>query len=164
MADPEVSERGSRVLALLAEYGSALRRLARVYARDPADQDDLVQEIAMAVWRAWPAFRGDASERTWIYRIAHNVASTFGSKRRRHDAALPDDVPARSDARCEERIDLADLVRGLPPIDRQVVTLYLEGLTGAEIATVTGLSAVNVGVRLTRTRRKLQALARGEPR
>jgi DNA-directed RNA polymerase specialized sigma24 family protein len=39
-------------------------------------RDDLVQEIALAIWKAIPRFRGDSSERTWVYRIAHNVAIT----------------------------------------------------------------------------------------
>jgi RNA polymerase sigma-70 factor (ECF subfamily) len=66
------------------------------------------------------------------------------------------------DASLDRRLDLVGLVRTLPAVDRQIVTLYLEGLTGAEIAAVTGLSASNVGVRLTRARRTLQAAARGD--
>lgn len=155
--------RERRVVELLAEYGSAMRRLARVYVPDPADQDDVVQDIAVAVWKAWPAFRGDSSERTWIYRIAHNVASTFRSKRRRATAQAPlvDVVDARATPQ-DQHLDLVALVRLLPAVDRQIVTLYLEGLTAAEIAAVAGLSASNVAVRLTRARRALQAVARGD--
>jgi RNA polymerase sigma-70 factor (ECF subfamily) len=163
MRDDVPPGREAEVVELLATYGSAMRRLAGVYAPDPTDQDDVVQEIAIAVWKAWPRFRRDSSERTWIYRIAHNVASTFRSKRQRvvGDAPL-DDVADARDASLDRRLDLVGLVRTLPAVDRQIVTLYLEGLTGAEIAAVTGLSASNVGVRLTRARRTLQAAARGD--
>jgi RNA polymerase sigma-70 factor (ECF subfamily) len=158
-----------QVIALLTTYGAALRRLSRVYARNPADQDDLFQEIAVAIWRSLPGFRGDASERTWVYRVAHNVASTFRARNRRAQAAgqLP---AAAADHACapgsgaqperrDDRLDLVDLVRRLPPLDRQIVSLYLEGLTAVEIGAVTGLSATNVAVRLTRARKALQHAA-----
>jgi RNA polymerase sigma factor (sigma-70 family) len=51
--------------------------------QDVSDRQDLFQEIAMALWTALPRFRAAASERTWLYRIAHNVALTYSSKRRR---------------------------------------------------------------------------------
>ena len=82
---------------LLQRYGSALRRLAWSYARDAIE--DLFQEIALGLWKAIPHFRGDASERTWLYCIAHNIAiSTMGSRRKRERSELPmaDSVAARS--------------------------------------------------------------------
>lgn len=38
----------------------------------------------MTLWTALPGFRGASSERTWLYRIAHNVAITYQAKSRRH--------------------------------------------------------------------------------
>lgn len=156
---------GDRLVALLATHGPALRRLARVHAPNPADQDDLFQEIAVAIWRSLPGFRGESSERTWIYRVAHNVAATFWTRNRRargeraHHEVTPGAAPEP-----EARMDLVELVRRLPPFDRQLVTLYLEGLTAPEIADVTGLSATNVAVRLTRARKTLAAAAAPLPR
>jgi DNA-directed RNA polymerase specialized sigma24 family protein len=48
----------------LRTYLTPLRRLARAYAREPADREDLSQEIALALRTTLPSFRGDA-ERTW---------------------------------------------------------------------------------------------------
>jgi RNA polymerase sigma-70 factor (ECF subfamily) len=76
---PELRERFRGLVAL---YAGAIRRLAAVYVSNAADRDDFVQEILLAVWRALPGFRGDASERTWLYRIAHNVALTYRRKSR----------------------------------------------------------------------------------
>ena len=39
----------------------------------------------MALWTALPRFRGDSSERTWVYRVAHNTALSFAASRRRRD-------------------------------------------------------------------------------
>jgi DNA-directed RNA polymerase specialized sigma24 family protein len=52
---------------LLRQYAAPLQRLAHAYARSPTEQEDLFQEIALALWTALPGFRGDASERTWLY-------------------------------------------------------------------------------------------------
>jgi DNA-directed RNA polymerase specialized sigma24 family protein len=67
---------------LLAVYGPALSRLAASYTNTLSDRDDLLQEIAVAVWQALPRFRGESSERTFVYRIAHNRAITYLARAR----------------------------------------------------------------------------------
>jgi len=47
-----------RFETIAREYGPALARLAATYARERADQDDLLQEILVAIWRALSRFRG----------------------------------------------------------------------------------------------------------
>ena len=68
---------------VLAEFGPALRRLAGSYETDPGRRDDLAQEIAIALWRALPRFRGECSLRTFVYRVAHNRALTHVWRRGR---------------------------------------------------------------------------------
>ncbi|MGE0439959.1 MAG: RNA polymerase sigma factor [Gemmatimonadales bacterium] len=148
---------------LHASYGAALRRLAHVYAAGQADVDDLVQDIWFAIWRALPGFRGDCSERTFIYRIAHNRGLTARSRGRSHDPvdAHPDlaDPGAAPDTLADRSLRASRLlraVRALPDRLREVVILQLEGLGNQEIAAVTGLSESNVGVRLSRARAELR--------
>jgi RNA polymerase sigma factor (sigma-70 family) len=158
MSEPPSSSE-QRFHDLLIQYGGALRRLSRVYFSNPADQEELFQEIALALWTALPRFRGDASERTWLYRVAHNVAMTHRAKRReRNRESQLEDVPSLAEHTEDVRLDLIILIRRLSPVDRQLVTLHLEGLTGPEIAAVTGMTQTNVGVRLMRARQKLAAL------
>ena len=71
----------ARYQDLLGRHMAALRRLAWSYARD--EFEDLFQEIATALWTALPGFRGDSSERTWVYRVAHNTAISFAVQRKR---------------------------------------------------------------------------------
>jgi RNA polymerase sigma factor (sigma-70 family) len=155
------SDREPRFLLLLDGYGPALRRLCAAYLQDKGDQQDLFQEIAAALWSALPGFRGDASERTWVYRIAHNVAYSYARKRRQQYQcetqmdALPDDRMAPENLR---RRILLEAVQQLDSIDRQVVLLYLEGLSAGEIEQVTGLSSNSINVRLSRLRRKLASI------
>jgi RNA polymerase sigma-70 factor (ECF subfamily) len=157
---------------LLRRYPPALRRLARSYVRDPIDQQDLLQEVALGLWTALPRFRGDASERTWLYRVAHNTGISFSTGRNRRarreqpevtpDRVAPGASPetAAIDAQRRERLWAA--IDELPLIDRQIVVMHLEGLSAPEIEAVTGLTSGNVAVRLTRLRRRLTALVNGE--
>lgn len=66
-----------------ATYGGAIERLVRGYESDPASRSDLVQDIHVALWRSFAYFEGQCSERSWVYRVAHNVAVTHLIKRRR---------------------------------------------------------------------------------
>ena len=125
----------------------------------------------MSLWTALPRFRGDSSERTWVYRVAHNTAISFVASHRRRERReqTVGDMPEftshgnpEGDAIDQERrAHLWTTVQQLPITDRQIVILYLEGLTAAEIETVTGMSAGAVATRLTRVRKKLAAEVRG---
>ena len=157
---------------VLRHYIAALQRLAWSYARNPAECEDLFQEITVALWRALPRFRQDSSERTFIYRVAHNTAIDFVTsdrlrKAREHageppaEPAGPDD-PERDAIRNQSSRRLRTAVQELPVNDRQIVLLHLEGLSAGEIEGVTGLSAGNVATRLTRARKRLAAQLRPE--
>jgi RNA polymerase sigma-70 factor (ECF subfamily) len=171
---PRLPARPGAYEELLGRYAVPLRRLAHAYARSAAERDDLFQDIALALWTALPGFRGEASERTWLYRIAHNTAIRFATKRlrrSRHEQPgdAPDPVsranPERTAIDDQQRRLLWEAVRALPLADRQIVILHLEGLSAADIMGITGLSAANVATRLTRIRKKLTAHLRdGERR
>ena len=149
-----------------AAFGPALERLARAYERDPDKRRDLLQEIHVALWRSLARFDGRCSLRTWVYRVAHNTAT---SKVLRPLTAAPtlvplDDAPEADVAAesGEEAFDrrraldrLHALIRELRPLDRQVMLLYLEQLDAASIAEVTGLSAANVATKVGRIKQVL---------
>lgn len=155
--------REERFAAVLAEYDKPLQRLAFAYEKDSDLQKDLLQEIRLALWRALPSFRGESSERTFIYRIAHNRALTQMAKRQpvqlELDAALqvPDVSPSpeQTVASQLQELELRNRVASLPLILRQVVTLVLEGMSNREISEVLGITEGNVAVRLTRAKQQL---------
>lgn len=153
---------------LLGEHGPALRRLAQAYADGSADADDLFQEIAFAVWRALPSFRGESSERTFVFRIGHNRGLTHRSRRKLPPVELDDTVSDRSPGPetllnvAIQRERLLQAVRRLPEVQRQVVTMSLEGLSTGEIAEVLGVTDNSVAIRLTRARKALREILSGE--
>lgn len=162
-------DREQRCVRLLREHNGALGRLAASYERDPSRQQDLVQDIWLAVWRALPGFRGQCSERTFVFRIAHNRAvSHVDHFHRRQAESLDEDAPLASPGpdpehslSIQQRHDrLRAAVQSLPISLRQVVVLTLEGLSHADVAEITGITENNVAVRLTRARAALSRLIR----
>jgi RNA polymerase sigma-70 factor (ECF subfamily) len=144
-----------------AEYGDALDRLARAYEADPDRRRDLLQEIHFALWRSFGGFDGRCSQRTWVYRVAHNAAASHVIRQRRANAgvlvgleeieAAPDPNDERAAADRREALDrLLALIRQLKPLDRQIIFSYLEGLDAAAIGEITGLSPGNVATKIHR--------------
>jgi RNA polymerase sigma-70 factor (ECF subfamily) len=142
---------------MMETFAGPIRRLCTAYAFSAADREDLFQDIFLAVWRALPGFRGDASVRTWLYRIAHNVAFTWQTRdrrRQRRETGWDDQIElvGQMDVR---RIALNRAIASLNPADRTMTLLWLEGLSAAEIEDVTGVKAATVAVRLSRIRKQL---------
>jgi RNA polymerase sigma-70 factor (ECF subfamily) len=159
--------RDERCIRLLNEHDRALRRMTAGYERDPSRQQDLIQEIWLAVWQALPRFRNECSERTFVFRIAHNRAVSHIEHWQRRQTDVLDDAapipapgpdPEHSLSQQQRHERLRAAVQALPIGLRQVVVLTLEGLSNAEVADIVGISENNVAVRLTRAR---AALARG---
>ena len=162
------SRQDARYLKAARAHGAMIERLARGYEADPELRRDLVQEIHAALWRSFAIFEEQCSEKSWVHRIAHNVGVShmMAGKRRRQ---LPlvgldqigelsgEDDPEHSAGERSLSDRLLATIHRLAPADRQVMLLYLEDLTAAEIGEVTGLSASAVAVRIHR----LKALLAG---
>lgn len=149
-----------------AEYAPALARLARSYEFDQDKQRDLLQEIHLALWRSLSGFEGTCSLRTWVYRVAHNVAASHVVRQRRYRSrtlvSLEDVETTLVDVKAEASVDreqalgrLYELLHRLKPADRQIILLYLEGSDTTSIAEITGISPGNVATRVHRIKRIL---------
>lgn len=165
--EPAVS-RQVDIETVLREHGPMLARIAGSYESERARRDDLLQEITMAVWRALPAWRGDASLRTFTARVAHNRAIDHLAREQRAQGDEldehhpdPDASPLRHAETAQRREDLVAAVRRLPLGQRQVVVLALEGFSQNEIGQALGLEDNTVAQRLSRARRQLQQWLQG---
>jgi RNA polymerase sigma-70 factor, ECF subfamily len=147
-------------------HGPALDRLARAYEADIEDRRDLLQEIHLALWRSFETFDDRCSLRTWIYRIAHNVAASHILRSRRtksrklvsmEEIEELGGIATKEDANHSiEQSQIVEqlhaLIQRLNPIDRQVILLYLEGMDGAGIGEVTGISSGYVATKIHRVK------------
>jgi RNA polymerase sigma factor (sigma-70 family) len=152
---------------ILGEHGAAISRLAFSYERIASVREELEQEIALAIWQALPKIRDDCSERTFVFRIAHNRGVSHLRKRRPPNQALegldesdqPTDPGPRPDQQASQDSQHARLmvaIQSLPVVYRQMIVLMLEGLTHAEMSGVIGITENNLAVRLTRARKMLK--------
>ena len=148
----------------LADYAAVLHHVVNGFA-EGTDRSDLMQELLLALWRAVPAFRGDAQASTFVYRVAHNAALTWKRTQRNYRkrverfealAVPPRPEVAASDQRERETLELIYThIRQLPPLDRSLILLHLDGVSYAAMAEIHGLTESNVGARLTRLKQKL---------
>jgi RNA polymerase sigma-70 factor (ECF subfamily) len=159
-------EQEQRYAEAAAAFGPAIDRLARAYERDPDKRRDLLQAIHVALWRSLARFDGRCSLRTWVYRVAHNTATSKVLRPQTNAptvVALDDSLESIAATGSQEvALDrrralerLHDLIRRLRPLDRQVMLLYLEQLDAASIAEITGLSAANVSTKVRRIKQIL---------
>lgn len=160
------AEQHALFAAWLRDHAGLLHRVANAFATG-ADWDDLRQELLLALWRALPAFAGASKPSTFIHRVAHNAALTWrrgASTYSRHvERFAAEPHPTSSGPAAGEDEILAavyDAIRRLPPLDRSLILLHLDGITYSEIAEIHGLTGNHVGVWLTRIRGKLTELLR----
>jgi len=159
-----------RYLAAADEFGPALQRLARASEANPERQRDLLQDMHVALWRSLAGFDGRCALRTWVYRVAHNVAASHVDRERRSRRGLvtldeidqlPDAADIGADHETSDQVArLNAIIRQLKQPDRQIITLYLEELDAASIAEIVGLSPGAVATRISRFKSNLARLFR----
>ena len=165
-ADAEDSDRVRELYdRAIADYGNALKRVTRAYEADPDRRRDLLQEIHMALWESLARFDGRSALGTWVYRVAHNTATSICIRRKSARVQLVSlediELPGASFDR-ERDLDerqgmerLLGLIQRLRPLDRQVILLYLEAVDARAIGEIVGLSATNVATKIHRVKKVL---------
>src|SRR5262245_55569592 len=129
-------------------YGRMVRAI--LLGRVPrADVDDLLQDVFVAAYLRIHELRDPTAFGGWIAVIARNRATDHLRRSRPHDE-LPPELPG-SDAGEAGTLMVLDAIRRLPDAYRETLLMRLvEGMSGAEIAERTGLSAGSVRVNLHR--------------
>ena len=170
---------------LIAQYGQPLYSLIARSLNDPADAADITQEVFIKVFRSIRTFHGEASLRTWLYRIALHEASNqrrWWGRHKKQELTL--DAPAGGDPEegdeglclsatladrggspfqqacdAELKARVEDALRKLPEAFRTVVVLReMEGFSYEEIAEIVQAPAGTVKSRLTRGRAALKQI------
>lgn len=130
------------------------------------DAEELTQDVFIKVFRLLSTFKEESSFSTWIYRIATNTALS-AARKMKHDTLHLDDaaysnipeeiIDEALDNDSEERLQrLSDAIEMLCADERALITLYyINEKPIAEVASVLGLTASNVKIKLHRTRKKL---------
>ena len=168
---------------LIAQYHQPIFSLIARSLNDPADAADITQEVFIKVFRSIRSFNGNASLRTWLYRIALHEASNqrrWWSRHKRQEitidtsaenedagesfslgSTLADagDSPFDQAAQKELKLRVEAALRQLPDVFRSVVVLReIEAFSYEEIAEILDVNIGTVKSRLTRGRSALRAL------
>lgn len=157
----QLSEQDRQFSEAIARFGPALARMARGYEADADLRRDLEQDIQVALWQSFAGFDGRCSLSTWVWRVAHNRATSHMLTHRRRNAQgwasledldLAADAPSPFDAADSNRAmaQILSIIDRLDPPDRQILLLYLEGVAGTEIGEVTGVSSDAVATKIHR--------------
>lgn len=166
-------EREERFQTLIEEHKRILYKICRSYCQNPADRDDLAQDILFQLWRSFASFDGRVRFSTWMYRIALNVAISFYRRedvRGRHvmtgAEALLESIGSQSTG--EARADSGDVqtlyqwIGDLDPLNKALVILYLDGNSYREIAGVLGISESNAATKIGRIKDAFRQQARAK--
>jgi RNA polymerase sigma-70 factor (ECF subfamily) len=159
-------ERGAEFAALLDEHRRLVFKVAHTYARGAADVEDLAQEIAAQLWRAFPAYDRARRFSTWMYRIALNVAISWlraeAPRRRRsvpYDAGLHEPVADATVDDDEGRRLLRGFIDSQDALNRAVLLLYLEEHSCAEMSEILGVTETNLTTKIHRLKERLRLYA-----
>ncbi len=160
-------EQNDRFLEWILSYDAILWKIARTYASF-GERQDLHQDLLIALWHAVPLYRDQAKPSTFIYRVALNCALNWTRNRQRYlrrhieldetARSLPATPNARPDSLGDQDRRVEQLYAALatfPEADRSLVLLYLDDLSYCEIAEVLGITETNVGVKLSRAKKRL---------
>ena len=146
---------------IIKENARVLHKLCQVYTFDRNEYEELFQEMLVQIWRSTDKFRGEAKISTFIYRICINTALSFRAKIVKNKSrfeSLDGKIfiqPAPDNSKNEQLQRLYAAIRELKPIDRAIVSLYLDEKSYDEIAEILGISKTNVATRLMRLKKKL---------
>jgi len=152
---------GSEFEQTIRENIGVLHKLCRVYTFNTDEYEELFQEMLVQIWHSTKSFRGEAKISTWIYQICINTALSFRSKLARHKQRFePLDgkifIQSPLDVTKDEQLQkLYAAIRQLKPIDRAIVSLYLDDKSYEETANILGISKTNVATRLMRLKKQL---------
>ncbi|WP_030968542.1 sigma-70 family RNA polymerase sigma factor [Streptomyces sp. NRRL S-1824] len=134
--------------------------LVRSVLRDPAQSEEVAQEVLVEVWRTAPRFQASrGTAMNWVLTLAHHravdrVRSVEATTAREHRAALLDRTPEFDEVteQVESRLEREQVrrcLRTLTELQRQSVTLaYYRGLTYREVAELLSVPLGTIKTRL----------------
>ncbi len=155
------------ILNALDEHQHKLLRICSVYGKNEDDTKDLFQEVLVNIWKSMPAFKGNSTIGTWMYRITLNVCLRLQTKEIKKQKKLlrldsrainiyKTDVVENGQIEQQKQLNqLRKCIKKLNEADKAVITLYLEELPYKEISQVTGLTENNIAVKIKRIKKKL---------
>lgn len=150
-----------------------VHRLASRLLGDPAEAEDVAQELFLKLWQLAPRWRAEqAKVGTWIHTVVLNLCRDRLRRRRPQigldelpEAGFAEPSESRPDSlldRAERGAALTAAIDALPERQREALLLFhIEGLSQQESAAVLGIGEEALESLLARARRKLRSRLAG---
>jgi RNA polymerase sigma factor (sigma-70 family) len=142
-------------------------KISRGYTSIAQDREDLINDIALELWKSFKSFNGNAKISTWIYRVALNTSMNYKRGKKNdsmffslNDFKKDDTFPWLIEQDNSSDIEvLYQCINELNEINKAIILLYLDGNSHDEISEITGISKTNVGTRICRIKEQIKNLA-----
>ena len=157
-------------IQFLERHKKLIAKIASSYFSDATHRSDLMQEIALQLWKGFLKLKTPPQSSTWVYKVALNVSISYYRKEANRKKTLSnykehlqifglvaEQLPDKLQA-------LYQLIAHLNPIEKAIIILHLEGCKNAEIAEVMGFSLTNVSTKINRIKEKLIKHSRTDSR
>jgi RNA polymerase sigma-70 factor (ECF subfamily) len=148
---------------LFDQYKSMVLQVCTGFLQgDKTLANDLLQEVFINTWIALPNFKGEASPKTWIYRITVNTCLTHlrkqKSKRQLQVQGLPEQVADEmaDTSGSKDYNQLYHAIGQLESTDRLIIMMVLDEMEYAEISSVMGISEGTLRVKIHRIKQRLK--------
>ena len=140
-------------------------KISRAYTNTTHDREDLINDIAFELWKAYPKFKGESKISTWIYRISLNISMNYKRNKKNNILFLSetnqfDTSTWLHDEEVNEQSDLLySCIDYLDEFNKAIIILFLDGNSHEEISAITGISKTNVGTRISRIKEQIRKIA-----
>ncbi len=162
-----VKEQKKNFVRLIEQHQALIHHICTVYYPQEEDRKDIVQDIILQLWKAYPNFRGESKISTWIYSVS--LRTVLSKIRNEHRQPLQESLSdfhqniGHAPAYADDEMQLLHYVIGrLNPLDKALVMLYLDEYSYQEIATVLDMTVTNVSTKINRIKTKLKKMYQAE--
>ena len=133
-----------------------------MFSKDNDEVQDLFQDILTNLWTGFDSFRGEAQQKSWVWRVALNTCISVERRRKNRPGAaqlsMDIDLYADDDNDILQVQALHKRINSLGLVDRAIILLWLEDMSYEEIGAIMGITARNVGVKLFRIKERLKQM------
>ena len=133
-----------------------------MFSKDNDEVQDLFQDILTNLWTGFDSFRGEAQQKSWVWRVALNTCISVERKNKKRpqsaQLSLDIDLYADDDNDILQVQALHKRINSLGLVDRAIILLWLEDMSYEEIGAIKGITARNVGVKLFRIKERLKQM------
>jgi len=148
-------------IKILEANQQRIQKMCSMYTTTPEDCKDLVQEVILNLWKAYPSFKGKSAITTWIYRIILNVCLKKRFYQQKGEPIISLDglkfepISETSQLESDNFLALKACISELDFSDRAIIILFLEDMAYKEIAEIIGISENYIAVKIKRIKEKL---------